>query len=120
VQNVKGGVVVVQVTDAVDGEQVVSRLASFSDMKTTPGSNNVHLVFLQQNNDDLSPASNTMDGVKAPYKSSFQTSRTNGSEKKTTTFAVLPNTTTWQQQSCNVNNTSLQDVPSSVPGIIKQ
>lgn len=76
--------------DVVDGE-ITNRL-SFANLKQNIGGEQkaIHLVYMQHNKEEL------------PSKSSFlqKASTTNGTgEKKTTTFATLPNTTTWQQQS---------------------
>ncbi|XP_031344044.1 patronin isoform X4 [Photinus pyralis] len=76
--------------DVVDGEDT-NRL-SFANLKQNVGGEQkaIHLVYMQHNKEEL------------PSKSSFlqKASTTNGTgEKKTTTFATLPNTTTWQQQS---------------------
>ncbi|KAK5646802.1 hypothetical protein RI129_005266 [Pyrocoelia pectoralis] len=76
--------------DLVDGE-VTNRL-SFANLKPNVGGEQkaIHLVYMQHNKEEL------------PSKSSFlnKACTANGSsEKKTTTFATLPNTTTWQQQS---------------------
>lgn len=53
-----------------------------------------------------------------PQKSSLVNRKpgmqTNGNEKKTT-FAALPNTTTWQQQKTANNVNNLQEVPN-IPG----
>ncbi|KAF5275691.1 hypothetical protein FQA39_LY06803 [Lamprigera yunnana] len=80
------------VGDFVDGE--IGNRLSFANLKQNTGGEQkaIHLVYMQHEKDDV------------PSKSSFlnKTVAKNGStEKKITTFATLPNTTTWQQQSSN-------------------
>ncbi|XP_017772472.1 PREDICTED: patronin isoform X3 [Nicrophorus vespilloides] len=73
------------VQDVIDGE--ANNRMSFADVnKKDPGG--IQLVYMQQDKEGF------------PSKSSFKTNGNAGAtEKKTTTFATLPNTTTWQQQS---------------------
>ncbi|CAH1102590.1 unnamed protein product [Psylliodes chrysocephalus] len=76
------------IKDLVDGE--VTKRMSFADLgkqKALGENRGIQLVYMN-------------DKEEFPQKSSFLTKlgSTNGSEKKTT-FATLPNTTTWQQQS---------------------
>lgn len=74
-------------------------MASFADLskqKVIGDQKGIQIVYMNYDKED-----NAM-----PSKSSFLNKKpgngnTNG-EKKTTTFATLPNTTTWQQQSSNV------------------
>lgn len=71
-----------------------SQFTKFADLAKS-GQKSIQLVYMQQQDQNLDSA---------PLKSSFlnKTVNTNGSsDKKITTFATLPNTTTWQQQSSN-------------------
>lgn len=71
-----------------------SQFTKFADLAKS-GQKSIQLVYMQQQDQNLD---------NAPLKSSFlnKAVSTNGSsEKKITTFATLPNTTTWQQQSSN-------------------
>lgn len=78
--------------DIVDGE-IASRL-SFANLKQKLGGEQaaIQLVYMQHEKEET------------PAKSSFlnKNGATNGNSEKKTTFATLPNTTTWQQQSSNV------------------
>lgn len=90
------------INDMVDGE--VNSRTSFADVNKQKDQG-IHLVYMQH------------DKEETPSKSSFlnKLSSTNG-EKKTTTFATLPNTTTWQQQSTNsqqhTDNNATEDSPT--------
>lgn len=79
------------IKDLVDGE--MTKRMSFADLgkqKVLGESKGIHLVYMN-------------DKEEYPSKSSFlnKLGSTNGSSEKKTTFAMLPNTTTWQQQSTN-------------------
>ncbi|KAG5885276.1 hypothetical protein JTB14_005815 [Gonioctena quinquepunctata] len=96
--------------DLVDGE--VNKKMSFADLgkqKVLGESKAIQLVYMNDKED-------------FPSKSSFynKLGNTNGNEKKTT-FATLPNTTTWQQQSTQnqtgENNTDETTSPSNVMNV---
>lgn len=86
------------VNDVIDGE--VDKRMSFAELSKINKQlehcgGGIQLVYMQNDKNDV-----------VPSKSSFlnKTNATNGNgERKTTTFATLPNTTTWQQQSTNTN-----------------
>ncbi|XP_076270911.1 calmodulin-regulated spectrin-associated protein patronin isoform X4 [Rhynchophorus ferrugineus] len=89
----------VTLKDLVDGD--AGNRMSFADLgkqKIIGENKGIHLVYMN-------------DREEHPSKSSFlnKLSSTNGSEKKTS-FAALPNTTTWQQQ---VNNIQSQESTSN-------
>ncbi|KAJ8944831.1 hypothetical protein NQ314_009372 [Rhamnusium bicolor] len=80
------------IKDLVDGE--MTKRMSFADLgkqKVLGENRGIHLVYMN-------------DKEEFPSKSSFlnKLGNTNGSTEKKTTFATLPNTTTWQQQSTNI------------------
>ncbi|CAH0557676.1 unnamed protein product [Brassicogethes aeneus] len=77
------------IKDAIDGE--LNNRMSFADLnkqKMFGENRGIQLVYMN-------------DKEEIPAKSSFlsKLSNTNGNSEKKTTFATLPNTTTWQQQS---------------------
>nr|CAH7736423.1 unnamed protein product [Callosobruchus chinensis] len=92
------------IRDLVDGE--VSKRMSFADLgkqKVLNENRGIQLVYMN-------------DKEEYPPKSSFlnKVGSTNGNEKKTT-FATLPNTTTWQQQSSQqqLGENKLEETSSS-------
>lgn len=79
------------IRDLVDGEATKRMsFAELSKQKTVGENKGIQLVYMN-------------DKEEFPSKSSFlnKLGGTNGNPEKKTTFAALPNTTTWQQQSTN-------------------
>lgn len=88
--------------DLVDGDASM-RITNFSD----PRSEHDPVYNDDGSGDHLKPQKSSLVNRKPGMQ-------TNGNEKKTT-FAALPNTTTWQQQKTNNSVNDLQEVPN-VPG----
>jgi len=72
-----------------DSNETVAKLASFANLSKQNSEKGINFTYTEQERQD--------DQVK-PSKKHGQSNGSGNSEKKTT-FATLPNTTTWQQQS---------------------
>ncbi|XP_026298055.1 patronin isoform X18 [Apis mellifera] len=78
-------------SENVNSEGDTSKLASFANLSRQSSEKGINLTYTEQDRDD---GKSNMSGKKFGQTNG----NGNGNEKKTT-FATLPNTTTWQQQS---------------------
>ncbi|XP_072763934.1 patronin isoform X3 [Anoplolepis gracilipes] len=81
VENDGGGV------DSSDNGDAVTKLASFANLNRQSSEKGINFTYMEQERQDEIKQSNKRHG------------QSNGNGEKKTTFATLPNTTTWQQQS---------------------
>lgn len=72
-----------------DGSETVAKLASFANLGKQNSEKGINFTYTEQERQD--------DQIKSIKK--HGQSNGNGNSEKKTTFATLPNTTTWQQQS---------------------
>ncbi|XP_061943068.1 patronin isoform X26 [Apis cerana] len=77
-------------SENVNSEGDTSKLASFANLSRQSSEKGINLTYTEQDRDDNK---STLSGKK------FGQTNGNGNGEKKTTFATLPNTTTWQQQS---------------------
>ncbi|XP_066580923.1 patronin-like isoform X3 [Prorops nasuta] len=77
-------------SDHADGD--TTKLASFANLSRQSSEKGINFTYTEQDRDDMSVKSSFLN------KKHGQTNG-NGIQEKKTTFATLPNTTTWQQQS---------------------
>lgn len=80
-----------------------------------PNSNAINIVYMQHDRDDNNP-----ERDKHPLKSSFlqkqkEKHKSSSSQEKRTTFAALPNTTTWQEQQAVSSNSPQTDSGHETP-----
>lgn len=73
-----------------EGGGDTSKLASFANLSRQSSEKGINLTYTEQERDD---GKSNLSGKK------FGQTNGNGNGEKKTTFATLPNTTTWQQQS---------------------
>ncbi|XP_070152384.1 patronin isoform X3 [Polyergus mexicanus] len=73
--------------DSGDGGDTVTKFASFANLNRQSSEKGINFTYMEQER---------QDDVK---QSSKRHGQSNGNGEKKTTFATLPNTTTWQQQS---------------------
>lgn len=74
-------------TDNGDGGDAVTKLASFANLNRQSSEKGINFTYMEQERQDDVKQLNKRHG------------QSNGNGEKKTTFATLPNTTTWQQQS---------------------
>nr|XP_012147109.1 PREDICTED: patronin isoform X19 [Megachile rotundata] len=79
-------------SDNDNSEGDTSKLASFANLSRQSSDKGINLTYTEQEREDTTSKSNLSN------KKHGQTNG-NGNGEKKTTFATLPNTTTWQQQS---------------------
>ncbi|XP_034195707.2 calmodulin-regulated spectrin-associated protein patronin isoform X18 [Osmia lignaria lignaria] len=79
-------------SDNDNSEGDTSKLASFANLSRQSSDKGINLTYTEQEREDITSKSNLSN------KKHGQTNG-NGNGEKKTTFATLPNTTTWQQQS---------------------
>ncbi|XP_043794529.1 patronin isoform X7 [Apis laboriosa] len=77
-------------SENVNSEGDTSKLASFANLSRQSSEKGINLTYTEQERDD---GKSNLSGKK------FGQTNGNGNGEKKTTFATLPNTTTWQQQS---------------------
>lgn len=77
-------------SENVNSEGDTSKLASFANLSRQSSDKGINLTYTEQDRDDNK--SNL-------FSKKLGQANGNGSTEKKTTFATLPNTTTWQQQS---------------------
>ena len=83
--------------DKTDGE--ITKLASFANLSRQTSEKGINFTYTEQEKEEALAKSNLAN------KKHGQTNG-NGLAEKKTTFATLPNTTTWQQQSNQQNQQS--------------
>lgn len=77
-------------SETVNSEGDTSKLASFANLSRQSSEKGINLTYTEQERDE---GKSSLAGKK------FGQANGNGNGEKKTTFATLPNTTTWQQQS---------------------
>lgn len=90
------------INESVDGE-IVSKMLSFADISKQniiADQHRIQNVYMHEQDENIKPSTSNLINK--------HTSKPSNTEKKTT-FATLPNTTTWQQQSSNMHQQQIDN-----------